>query len=245
MSRTDHLPELESLRSQVAELSRTLAERDQSMQDLREQSDLLRAIVEGTATDTGEEFFRSLIRHLAQALNVRYAFVGKWCPEIPDSVRTLAVWSETDFAEPFEYALQHTPCANVVGQRLCLHESGVQQLFPEDHILAQMNVESYCGMPLFDRSGKPLGLLVVMDNRPMTRGPSSKICCRFSRRGPQQNCNATESTKRCAKASAGYASPNLWLTEPKTASCGPTSQNGLSMRMRPPVDHWGTRKKSF
>jgi PAS domain S-box-containing protein len=174
MSRTDHLPELESLRSQVAELSRTLAERDQSMQDLREQSDLLRAIVEGTATDTGEEFFRSLIRHLAQALNVRYAFVGKWCPEIPDSVRTLAVWSETDFAEPFEYALQHTPCANVVGQRLCLHESGVQQLFPEDHILAQMNVESYCGMPLFDRSGKPLGLLVVMDNRPMTRGPLVK-----------------------------------------------------------------------
>jgi two-component system, NtrC family, sensor kinase len=44
---------------------------------------------------------------------------------------------------------------------LCLYESGVQRLFPEDHLLAQMNVESYCGTPLFDRFGKPLGLLVV------------------------------------------------------------------------------------
>lgn len=35
MSNTGHLPELEFLRSQVAELSRKLAERDQSMQDLR------------------------------------------------------------------------------------------------------------------------------------------------------------------------------------------------------------------
>ena len=174
MSRTDHLPELESLRSQVAELSRTLAERDQSMEDLREQSDLLRAIVAGTATDTGEEFFRSLVRHLAQALKVRYAFVGKWHQESPDSVRILAVWSRTDFADPVEYVLQHTPCANVVGQRLCLHESGVQRLFPEDHLLAQMNVESYCGTPLFDRFGQPLGLLVVMDDRPMTRAPLVK-----------------------------------------------------------------------
>ena len=51
MSSTDHLSELESLRSQVTDLSRALAERDQSMsmqrhqleaemQDLREQSHL-------------------------------------------------------------------------------------------------------------------------------------------------------------------------------------------------------------
>ena len=85
------LPELESLRSQVAELSRELAERDRSMQDQSKQSGLLRAIVEGTATETGEEFFRSLVRHLAQTLNVRYAFVGEWREQAPDRVRALAV----------------------------------------------------------------------------------------------------------------------------------------------------------
>ena len=61
------------------------------MQDQSKQSGLLRAIVEGTATETGEEFFRSLVRHLAQTLNVRYAFVGEWREQAPDRVRALAV----------------------------------------------------------------------------------------------------------------------------------------------------------
>ena len=75
MSSTDHLSELESLRSQVADLSRELAERDQSMraqshhfeetmQDLREQSHLLHTIIEGTAAETGDEFFAALVTHL-------------------------------------------------------------------------------------------------------------------------------------------------------------------------------------
>ena len=54
MNSTDHLSELESLRSQVADLTRALAERDVSMRDLREQSNLLRTIIEGTAAETGD-----------------------------------------------------------------------------------------------------------------------------------------------------------------------------------------------
>ena len=96
MSSAGHLSELESLRSQVADLERALAERDRSLdrslQDQPEQSDLLRTIVEGTAADTGGEFFRSLVRHLAQALKVRYAFVGEWRAQASARVRTLAVW---------------------------------------------------------------------------------------------------------------------------------------------------------
>ncbi|MEP6958097.1 MAG: PAS domain S-box protein, partial [Nitrospirota bacterium] len=178
MSSADHLSELESLRLQVAELSRALAERDRhldrSRQDQPEQSDLLRAIVEGTAADTGEEFFRSLVRHLAQALKVRYAFVGEWHEQASAKLHTLAVWSGTDFAEPFEFALPNTPCDNVIGQHFCLHESGVQRLFPEDPLLVQLEVDSYCGMPLVGKSGKPLGILVIMDDRPITRAPLAK-----------------------------------------------------------------------
>src|SRR5262249_1940613 len=35
----------------------------------------LRAVVEGTAAGTGQEFFRSLVRHLAEAIAVPYASV--------------------------------------------------------------------------------------------------------------------------------------------------------------------------
>jgi len=174
MSGTGHLSELESLRLQVADLQRELAERDRDLdrnpQGQPEQAALLRTIVEGTVADTGEEFFRSLVRNLARALNVRYAFVGEWREQASARVRTLAVWSGTDFLEPFEYDPRNTPCATVIGRQYCQYASGVQSLFPEDHLLVQLEVDSYCGMPLFDKSGKPLGLLVIMDDRPMTRG---------------------------------------------------------------------------
>jgi len=94
--------------------------------------------------------------------------VGEWYEDRPDHVRAVAVWSGTTFAEPFEYCLQGTPCANVVGHRFCLYGSDVQRLFPDDDLLVEMKVESYCGMPLFDHLGKPLGLLVVMDEMAMS-----------------------------------------------------------------------------
>lgn len=56
----------------------------------------------------------------------------------------------------------------MVGHRFCLYGSDVQRLFPDDDLLVEMKVESYCGMPLFDHLGKPLGLLVVMDEMAMS-----------------------------------------------------------------------------
>jgi len=38
----------------------------------------LRAIVEGTARHTGQEFFQSLVRHLATAVGTPYAFVAEF-----------------------------------------------------------------------------------------------------------------------------------------------------------------------
>ncbi|HVT80276.1 MAG TPA: hypothetical protein VHM90_06420, partial [Phycisphaerae bacterium] len=42
--------------------------------------DTLRAIVEGTATATGQAFFRELVKNLALAMDVRYAFVAEFLP---------------------------------------------------------------------------------------------------------------------------------------------------------------------
>ena len=234
MSNTGHLPELESLRSQVADLARELTERDQSMraqsrhleqtmQDLREQSDLLRAIVEGTAPGTGEEFFRSLVKHLAKAIKVRYAFVGKWRQETPATVRVLAMWPGSAIADPFEYNLRNTPSDNVVGRRVCLYESGVQRRFPEDHLLAQLDVESYCGMPLFDRSGKPLGLLVVMHDRPMTQAPvvkdlvqifATRAAAELQRQQDDAACREIERRSRFTQFAVGHAQDGiLWADD--------------------------------
>jgi hypothetical protein len=58
----------------------------------------LRAIVEGTARNTGEAFFQSLVRHLAEAVGVGYAFVAEFDGEA-NRARTLAYWGKGAVAE--------------------------------------------------------------------------------------------------------------------------------------------------
>ena len=129
----------------------------------------LRSIVEGTSTSVGEDFFHSLVQHLAKALNVSFAFVGQVIPPELERIRVLAVWAGTDFGESFEYALEGAPCEKVVGRSMCYYPRDVRELFPRDTLLTDMGVESYLGTPLFASSGEPLGLLSVMDDESMER----------------------------------------------------------------------------
>jgi len=129
--------------------------------------DILRSIVEGSSGATGEEFFRILVKSLAGALGFRYAFVGELIDPELERVRTIAVWANGRYTTNFEYDLAGTPCENIVGQKTRCYAEKVQELFPEDGLLVELEVESYLGTPLFDSSGRALGLLVVMDDKKM------------------------------------------------------------------------------
>ena len=130
----------------------------------------LRAIVEGTARNTGEVFFESLVRHLARAVGVSYAFVAEFAGG-NERVRTLAYWGKGELRKNVEFALAGTPCEDVVRGGLCHHPVGVKDKFPDDQDLADMGIESYLGVPLMDGDGTVLGHLAVFDERPMPPAP--------------------------------------------------------------------------
>jgi PAS domain S-box-containing protein len=130
----------------------------------------LKAIVEGTARKTGEEFFQSLVRNLSRAIDVRYAFVAEFA-DVNTRVRTLAYWFRDRSHPNIEFDLAGTPCEDVVKGNLCHHPSGVQQQFARDRALAEMGIESYLGVPLLDAAGNHLGHLAVFDERQMPPEP--------------------------------------------------------------------------
>ena len=130
----------------------------------------LRAIVEGTARSTGDVFFKSLVRHLADALGVSYAFVAEFAG-VATRVRTLAYWGKGRLRENVEFELAGTPCEDVVRGNLCHHPLGVQAKFPRDRGLVELAIESYLGVPLLDVEGNVLGHLAVFDERPMPPEP--------------------------------------------------------------------------
>ncbi|MFQ5571803.1 MAG: PAS domain S-box protein, partial [Rhodothermales bacterium] len=133
----------------------------------KKQEEAMRAVAEGVSGATGEEFLNALVTFLAQTLEVDFVFIGALSGEIQDSIQTIAVCAHGEIIDNFEYALHNTPCDNVVGDRLCTYPDRVQELFPLDHLLVEMGIESYMGTPLFDASGKALGLMVVLHSQPL------------------------------------------------------------------------------
>ncbi|HEX9638155.1 MAG TPA: sigma 54-interacting transcriptional regulator [Acidobacteriota bacterium] len=128
----------------------------------------LLSIVEATADKAGEEFFRQLVKHLALALEVDYAFVAEFAGA-PTRVRTVALWGPGGPLDNIEYDLDGTPCQEVLNGSRCLHPDRIQELFPKDTVLVTMGARSFFGVPLRAANGDTLGHLAVIDTKPMPR----------------------------------------------------------------------------
>lgn len=136
-----------------------------------QQSNLLQYLSAGTAGVTGTGFFRSLVRNLASALNVRYAFVTR-CSEVDDNkVETLALWTGDGFSDNVEYDLTTTPCRHVIDGKTCYYPKELRKIFPGDRNLEQWNAESFAGVPVRDSHNRIKGHIAVIDDRPMKRNP--------------------------------------------------------------------------
>ncbi|MCE3264958.1 MAG: hypothetical protein K0R43_4037 [Pseudoduganella sp.] len=129
----------------------------------------LRSITDSTARARGDEFFRVLVRDLAAALEVTYVIAGRVIrmPDGHEGIRTLAVWGGEDFLPNMDYSLEHTPCQDVTCQSMCFHGSGIQQDYPLDTLLVDMQAESYVGMPMVGTEGTTLGILSAIDTKPI------------------------------------------------------------------------------
>jgi transcriptional regulator with GAF, ATPase, and Fis domain len=132
-------------------------------------SEVLRLLAEGTSAATGDDFFRSLARHVATALGARYAFVAETLS--PLESRSLAYWEGTQFGEGFSYRFPGTPCQRVAAGYVCSTVTQLQQLFPEDLWLQQIGVDSYVGVPMRNAAGAVLGHIAVLHTEPMEPTP--------------------------------------------------------------------------
>jgi PAS domain S-box-containing protein len=130
----------------------------------------LRAIAGGVEAETGERFFSSLARNLALALDVRYAFVTRLSDD-GSHFKTLALWERDHFRENVELPLTGTPCESVLHGESAHYPAELCARFPFDHLLAEWEAQSYCGVPVFDERGRVFGHVAIIDDKPMPDGP--------------------------------------------------------------------------
>ncbi|HEY3841249.1 MAG TPA: sigma 54-interacting transcriptional regulator [Bryobacteraceae bacterium] len=122
-----------------------------------------RSIVVGTVSATGSEFFPSLVRHLAIAMNARWAFLAA-CDD-QKHANTVAFWKEGELLPNFSYDVRGTPCERVALGENCYYQD-LQAAFPDNEYLRASGAGSYLGIPMTDVDGRVLGHLVVVGPHP-------------------------------------------------------------------------------
>ena len=146
------------------------ADSSKPLQDL-ETDVALRAILEGTATETGRQFFAALVQNLAKALATHGAWVTEYFPE-QRRLRALAFWMDNQWVQDYEVDIAGSPCEQVIDKRQLVHfPDRLVELFPDDPEVADNGAVSYLGVPLLDTDESILGHLAVIDRRPIPEDP--------------------------------------------------------------------------
>src|SRR5262245_47458508 len=163
----------------------------------------LRAVVEGTAAGTGREFFRSLVRHLAEAIDVHYAAVSEFMA-LPLG-HALAAWDRDRVVEDLEFDFTASPAGHVLSSDLVHFPTGVLRRFPHATRLVERDAEGYMAVPVVDSQGHVLGSLSVYDERPMPAEPrrlfilrifAARAAAEFERLRAEQRLQESEARYR-------------------------------------------------
>jgi PAS domain S-box-containing protein len=137
----------------VAELRRDRAESE------------LRQVVEGTAAVIGEAFFPALVRHISEALGVRYVSIDQ---AMTDGFQVLAFFADGELSVPLFLPYDELPCCfKSLQTGSCCHSTGVQALYPGNALFTDLQVDSYLGVRLQNVAGDPIGNLCILHDAPL------------------------------------------------------------------------------
>jgi signal transduction histidine kinase len=140
----------------------------ETWQDLVNANETLQDVAQiVSAGSIGTSFLKSLVEHLSKTLQVKYAFIGQL--QGNDTIKTLFLIADNQLIDNFEYNLHNTPYQkSITGESpCCSYSQSVQQHFPNDPLLNKMGIESCVGTPLFNANGKVMGLMAIMDDKPL------------------------------------------------------------------------------
>ena len=131
----------------------------------------LRSVVEGTAAETGERFFRSLVDHLRTALGT----MGAWVAVVDlerGELQALAMRMRDAWFDGYIYRVEGTPCERAIEERQTIHVPERLLEFYEGNPSARnFGAVSYLGVALLDTNGEVMGQLAVLDDKPMPGEP--------------------------------------------------------------------------
>ncbi|RMG44288.1 MAG: PAS domain S-box protein [Candidatus Dadabacteria bacterium] len=161
------LREPESGESQVLTVLTDITDRMRSEKTLRD-------ILEGTAAHTGQDFFSSLAKTLTEVFDASTAIVGRFQTNGAHKVVNLALHHNGSPLDIDEYPIEGTPCEMLLTEDYYICTTDLASSFPRASLAPELDVNSYIGVPIIGSAGQRIGLLSVMDKKPLIPWPSAK-----------------------------------------------------------------------
>lgn len=137
-------------------------------------TDSLKELLHNIDNSSDQDFYINCARTLTQTYKTQFSFIGLFSDKTNTKIKTIAVWVKGREIENFTYDLKGSPCANVLEHSMEFICDNAANLYPEDELLISMGIESYFGSPLKTVTGKVIGILAVMDTKPLTIDTSLK-----------------------------------------------------------------------
>jgi len=113
-----------------------------------------------------ETFITDVADFIAEHTGAKFVLIGILSDDLR-SAETYAFLKDRVVLPNVTYSLQDTPCDQVVTQRFCYYPLNVTQIFPDDDVLKIQNIETYLGSILLSHNNEPLGLIALMDEKPL------------------------------------------------------------------------------
>lgn len=133
---------------------------------LKRMNDAIKYIITETSQKEGVDYFNTMVLSLCKTMDADYAHVGILQPD-RQHIKTIALCDKNQILPGIEYNLPGTPCETVVNKLTSSFQKDVTILFPDEPLLREMHVEGYIGVPLYYKTGDPLGLIVCLFTKPI------------------------------------------------------------------------------
>jgi len=130
----------------------------------------LRRVALAVAHPGGPDLFEYLVRELAASLHAGMVFLAVFADESASVMRTLAACLDGRMLRNFDYPLEGSPCAAVVGHSWQFIRTGLQARLKPSSLSAKKGMDSFAAFPLTGSGGETLGLVVAMDRQPIAAG---------------------------------------------------------------------------
>jgi PAS domain S-box-containing protein len=141
--------------------------------DYMKTAEMLSIMVKQTARVTGMEYFTVLTELLVKTFGVSLAMIARVDDEVIKA-NVIQSFHKQQVAGYSAFDLATSPSLNVLRGYTAYYPSNLKEMFPDDRLIARLDMESYMGTPVFNGQGEVCALLIMMDDKPMEEIPNSR-----------------------------------------------------------------------